>query len=198
MKENSHKNFGIILKQRATLSHPEPNKITSKIFISCPILKLQSSTKSWEGNRIEFSMILYNFKVHKSEEPKKSQTTFIAGYRIKSIIRHQLKFSNRSQGIFRCWHDLCEPKLPKIGAFWLLRVCIIHVCNHVARAIFGHAKSSWRTFPHIINVTPSLWSWPGSSHEDLSMHADTHVHTHVLLLTFGPEFRPKMVVVIWH
>jgi hypothetical protein len=40
----------------------------------------------------------------------------------------------------------------------------------------------------IINVTPSLWSRPGSSHEDLSMHANTHVHTHVFLL-FGPEFQ---------
>jgi hypothetical protein len=28
------------------------------------------------------------------------------------------------------------------------------------------------------------------------MHANPHVHTHVFLLTFGPEFRPKMVVVI--
>jgi hypothetical protein len=44
----------------------------------------------------------------------------------------------------------------------------------------------------IINVTPSpSWSRPGSSHEDLSMHASTHVHTHVFSLPFGPEFRPR-------
>jgi hypothetical protein len=31
----------------------------------------------------------------------------------------------------------------------------------------------------IINVIPSPWSRHGSSHEDLTMHANTHVHTHV-------------------
>jgi hypothetical protein len=28
------------------------------------------------------------------------------------------------------------------------------------------------------------------------MHANTHVHTHAFLLTFRPDFRPMMVVVI--
>jgi hypothetical protein len=30
----------------------------------------------------------------------------------------------------------------------------------------------------IINVTPSPWSRPGSSHEDIPMHENTHAHTH--------------------
>jgi hypothetical protein len=47
-----------------------------------------------------------------------------------------------------------------------------------------------------INVTPSPWSRPGSSHEDLSMHASTRVHTHVFLLTFLAGVLTKMVVVI--
>jgi hypothetical protein len=29
------------------------------------------------------------------------------------------------------------------------------------------------------NVTPSPWSRPESSHEDLSMRVNTHAHTHV-------------------
>jgi hypothetical protein len=37
----------------------------------------------------------------------------------------------------------------------------------------------------IINATPSPWSRPGSSHEDLSMHANTHVHTHVFCWLSG-------------
>jgi hypothetical protein len=34
----------------------------------------------------------------------------------------------------------------------------------------------------IINVTPSPWSRPGSSHEDLHMHANTHVHADVFFV----------------
>jgi hypothetical protein len=70
-------------------------------------------------------------------------------------------------------------------------ILIWPVCNHVALAIFGHARSSWRTSTIIINVTPSPWSRLGSSHEYHSMHANTHVHTNVFCGHFGPEFRPR-------
>jgi hypothetical protein len=50
----------------------------------------------------------------------------------------------------------------------------------------------------IINVTPVVaMVTTGSSHEDLSMHANTHVHTHVFLLTFLADIPAKMVVVFW-
>jgi hypothetical protein len=53
-----------------------------------------------------------------------------------------------------------------------------------------------KDFSIIINVTPSPWLRSGSSHEDLSMQTNTHVHTDVFLLTFRPEFRIKCLV-IW-
>jgi hypothetical protein len=69
---------------------------------------------------------------------------------------------------------------------------LVHVCNHVALAIFQACKVTVKDFSTIIiNVTPSPWSRPGSSHEDLSMHANTQV-----LLTFPAGIPTKMVVVI--
>jgi hypothetical protein len=72
-----------------------------------------------------------------------------------------------------------------LGAFRLLHVTSSSLLFMYAITYHWPYLVIVKEFSTIIcSVTPSPWSRPGSSHEDLSLHANTHVHTHVFVLTF--------------